>query len=192
MKKIRSFLLIASVAVSALSLQPSVLAQTNTPPDPIAVLSTNAPANFFQNLASWSTSRYASGLTWGTNTLDVATGGEFVNSLQWANYISVDKNWGNFYLGVSMDNAGIAGVISRVGGRVGYTVSNSGDLRVKTGIQVDYDRQLKDAIISPGLGLQKILTRGTYAEIWLTYPIEFNGNKSEDYFALRIGAGATF
>lgn len=173
---------IALIGIAALGLAMVSNAQT---------ASTNAPANFFQNLGSWASSRTASGLTWPVSDFDAATGGRYVNNLQWANYVSVTKNLGSFYAGAELDTAGVVGTIEAASLRVGYTVSNVGDLRVKGGIDVGYNRLTSSIVGQPELIAEKLITATTYAEIKIGYPISAKG-VSADYPDIAIGAGGTF
>lgn len=150
-----------------------------------------ATTNFLTQLMGWGTSRFASGLTWPTNDLDIATGGRYVNNLQWANYVALTKNFGAWYVGAEMDNAGVAGVVQQVSARGGYTLSNAGDLRLKAGVNVGYNTQTKSAVLQPEIGGEKMITTDTFAEAFIGYPFSPKGTIPQ-YPDVRIGVGATF
>jgi hypothetical protein len=180
-------LLILSPFASQAQSNGGVITFTNVPPN---------EQNFFQNALNWAGSRYESGLTWPTNDLDFAIGAAYSDNIQWANTMSVEKNIGKFYVGAEMDNAGVAGVIVQSGGRAGYTISNSGDLRVQTGAFVGYKTTSdfngsKGGLIQPEITLQKLLPGSTYAEFGLNWPLYFHGAPSS-FPGLKLAAGAYF
>ena len=87
----------------------SVQAQTNTV-DTNTVTSVN---NFVQTAGAWFSSiDYTK--SWPTNEIDFSVGGLWANNNNWANYLNVQKNVGNFAFDGEMDNAGVAGTIYRV------------------------------------------------------------------------------
>lgn len=188
MKKIIS-LIAALVLAACFSATAQSIILTNTSGGTTTV--TGSSTNFLQLLVGWGTSRYASGLVWPTNDLDIATGGRYVNNLQWANYVGVTKNFGNWYVGGELDNAGVAGVIEQVSGRAGYTLSNAGDLRLKAGGNIGYNTQTKTAVFQPEFGGEKMITANTFAEAFIGYPFSLKGTAPQ-YPDVRIGVGATF
>jgi hypothetical protein len=206
--KLKSKILFLTVALGAICVAPAVKADvtTNTIPFGSGIDATNlTQVNFFQALASWGTTRYASGLTWPTNDLDMEVGSDYASQTQWANYVAVTKNINSFYVGAQMNNSGIAGTIQKLGGRAGYTLSNSGDLRLKAGLYGGYQlhddgETRKGGIIQPEFGGEKLLTGPTlqsptspttFLSAWIYYPIQFHGQPAGTP-GFKIAAGSTF
>ena len=192
--------IIFATVMAAFGLAMSLGAQvtTNTIPGGYEVVSNGVPneANFFQNAMTWAGSRYASGLTWATNDLDITTGADYSDNLQWANYISVEKNIKAFYIRAEMDNQGIAGIVSQVSGGAGYTLSNSGDLRIQAGGLVGYKFHSdsfgpQTLLLEPELRMQKLMPGATFVEAAVNYPFYIHGPQS-NYPGVQVGVGAWF
>jgi hypothetical protein len=149
-----------------------------------------AENNFVTTAASWFSSiDYTK--SWPTNEIDFAVGGLWQNNNQWANYLNVQKNFGNLAVDGEMDNAGVVGTIYRVQFGGGYRFLNRGDLSMTILLNGGYDKTQKAGFAEPTLLLRKIMAHGAFTEIALDYDVLFKGQQS-NYPGLRIGTGFTF
>ena len=164
----------------------SVQAQTNTV-DTNTVTSVN---NFVQTAGAWFSSiDYTK--SWPTNEIDFSVGGLWANNNNWANYLNVQKNVGNFAFDGEMDNAGVAGTIYRVQAGAGYRILNRGDLSAQVLLNGGYDRTGKSMFAEPTLTVRKLMAHGAFAEISLDYDIYAKGAQPSAP-GLKIGTGFTF
>lgn len=186
--KIKSTLLITALAAFALATGFSAQAQTST--NAIPNPSTTAQNDFVVTAGSWLTSiDYTK--AWPTNEFDLSTGAKWLNNVNWANYILVQKDINDFAFDGEMVNQGVAGTINRIQAGAGYRLLNRGDLSAHAMLDGGYDRTAKSGFLEPKAILRKLMAHGAFAEIALTYPIMLKGNQS-DYPGLDIGVGVTF
>ena len=160
-----------------------------------AQTATNTPLpaqqNFVQTATLWLTTiDYTK--SWPTNEFDLSTGAKWLNNVNWANYVAAQKDFGNIAVDAEMANQGIAGVIERGQGGLGYRILNRGDTAAHFFADGGYDRTAHSAFIEPKATIRKLLSNtGAFLEIGLTYPVLFKGPQPK-YPGLNIGAGATF
>lgn len=187
MKKLTTIIglaLVAGIAVCS--------AQTNSTPG-----TDTAQNNFISTAGSWLSSiDYTK--SWPTNEVDLSVGAAWQNNVNWANYIGVQKNIGNFTLGATMVNGGVFGVIERGQAGAGYRFLNRGDLSAQFTLDAGYARRDannsvngKGAFVEPAITLRKIMSHGAFSEISLNYDVFANGQQSQ-FPGLRIGTGFTF
>ena len=182
MKKYFLTMAAAAMLVAGLTAQ----AQTTNVPPP----STTAQNDFIVTASSWLvTIDYSK--SWPTNEFDLSTGAKWLNNVNWANYILIQKDISSFAFDGEMVNQGVAGTINRIQGGAGYRILNRGDLSAHAMLDGGYDRTAKSGFIEPKAVLRKLMAHGAFAEIALTYPIQFKGSSS-DYPGLDIGVGVTF
>jgi hypothetical protein len=178
---------------------------TNTVPFGGGSVSNLTSQNFLVTMMQWGTTRYESGLTWPSNDTDVEIGADYQSQTQWANYIAIVKNLGLFYVGVQMENAGIAGTVEQLGARAGYTISNGGDLRIKAGAYAGYQihpngSYPKGFVGQPEIRLEKLITGPTlnsptspttFASLTMYYPFTIHGTPASTP-GFMVAGGATF
>lgn len=177
MNKIKYLLIGVGLLAATITTQ----AQTNSP---------TSALDFPSTAGSWLTTidytKY-----WPTNEIDISVGGLWANNVNWANYLNVQKDIGNFALDAQMDNAGVAGTIDRISGGGGYRLLNRGDLSAHILLNGGYDRMESNGFVEPNLLVRKLLAHGAFMEISLNYDFKFSG-RQPDFPGLRIGTGWTF
>jgi hypothetical protein len=138
--------------------------------------------------------------TWPTNGISFAVGALWQNNINWANYITVQKDVGNFCFDATMANQGIAGTVERIQAGGGYRLLNRGDLAIYSTLDVGYARKTavastdpigRGTFIQPQLTLRKLMAHGAFAEMSLNYDI-FTSGKQPLYPGLKLGTGFTF
>ena len=133
------------VAAALLAASLTVTAQdtvTNSIPNP----STTAQNDFLLTASSWLIS-IDYNKAWPTNEFDLSTGAKWLNNVNWANYILVQKNIGSFAFDGEMVNQGVAGTINRIQAGAGYRDLNRGDLSAHAMLDGGYDRTARDDVL---------------------------------------------
>ena len=151
--------------------------------------------NFFQIAFAWGTS-VNTNLAWPTNAFNISTGARYLNNLQWANTLRVEKNIGAFGVDARINNQGVMGVIQSIQAGIGYTVLDYYDFRIEGFVDGGYNIQesgstVKGAFVDPELWLKKLMTRTTFVELGLDYMVSPNG-PPQKYPGVDFDVGATF
>lgn len=148
------------------------------------------PANFFGTVQSYLTS-VDTNFDWSSNRLEIAAGADYLDGLEWANYISGQYDLGRWDLESKIRNVGVAGSIESVEGGGGYTFIQDYSLKLQGSLLVGYDFDRSAALIEPQAVIKKKVTRNTYLELgigvplWLQKPLNDRPN-------IFIGAGFTY
>jgi hypothetical protein len=152
--------------------------------------STIAPANFFGTVQSYLTS-VDTNFDWTSNRLEIAAGADYLNGLEWANYVSGQYDFGRWDLESKIRNIGIAGAIESVEGGGGYTLIQDYSLKLQGSVLVGYDFDRSAALIEPQAAIKKKSTRNTYLEIGIGMPLWLQ-KSFNDRPNIFIGAGFTY
>jgi hypothetical protein len=195
--KILSILILTSALAFSAPAQTSTATPAASPP--AVNPSDTAENNFVSTMGSWVTSiDYAK--TWPTNGISFSVGALWQNNIAWANYITAQKDAGNFCFDTTMANQGIAGTIERVQAGGGYRLLNRGDLAIYVTGDLGYAR--KDAVsatdpigrglfFQPQITLRKLMAHGAFAEMSLNYDV-FTSGQQPKFPGLKLGTGFTF
>lgn len=194
MNKIKSKI-IAFTTIAALVLATINLNAQTTGTNGATIASETPPANFFQSVQGYFTSNDTNN-SWKGNKLEIEAGADYINNVQWANYLRGGYNLNdNWQIDMEMRNAGIAGTVESVGGGVGYTLINAYSIKVEAYANLGYNQQYDSGFGEPGIAFKKKLTSNTYATLGMTEPIYFRnrGNIPNKWTPnIRVGAGFTY
>jgi hypothetical protein len=152
--------------------------------------STIAPANFFGTVQSYLTS-VDTNFDWTSNRLEIAAGADYLDGLQWADYVSGQYDFGRWDLESKIRNIGIAGAVESVEGGGGYTLIQDYSLKLQGSLLVGYDFNRSAALIEPQAVIKKKSTRNTYLELGVGMPLWLQ-KSFNDRPNLFIGAGFTY
>jgi hypothetical protein len=149
------------------------------------------PQNFFQTAAGYFTSANTN-YTWAGNTLEVATGADYMSSVNWANYLDAQYDIGRFAIEAKMRNAGIAGTVDSAEAGIGNTLITYYSVKLQAGMDGGYDLDRNTALIEPKLTLRDKLTPNTFLGLSLSLPIWANGHAMNTVPDIGIETGFTY
>jgi hypothetical protein len=197
------------LAAAALTLQyfnsSTASAQTTNSPTPSQV---SPPQNFFQSAEQYFTSANTN-YNWAGDTFEVAAGADYMSSVNWANYLDAQYDFGSLAapepsgeggssfssrlaLEAKIRNAGIAGTVDSVEAGPELTFISYYSVKLEGGVCGGYDLDRGSAIIEPKLTLRDKLTPNTFAGVCLSLPIWINGKPLNNVPDIGLEAGFTY
>lgn len=151
--------------------------------------------NFLQTAEEYLTSNNTNFTFVGTK-LELETGLNYQNGLQWANDIKAGYNVNDsLQLSAKVENAGVAGVVTAYEAGISYAVINSYAIKCEAGLEAGYNHQWGSPVIEPGVTFKKKLTDNTYSFIGLSEPVYlFHRAVVPNPWVpnIRAGVGVTF
>lgn len=173
---------VAIIGILCLFAGSNAMCQTNT---------AAPPQNFFQSVQEYFTSANTN-YTWTGNTFEFAVGADYMSSVNWANYLDVQYDAGNFGIEAKMRNAGIAGTVDSVQAGIEYTLIQYYSVKMEAGVIGGYDLERNSAIIEPKLTVRSKLTPNTFAGVVLSLPIWTSGKPINNVPDIGVEAGFTY
>lgn len=161
----------------------------------------NPPQTFFQSVYYFFAEANTN-YTFTGNTLEVAAGADYMSSVNWANYFSVQYNLGgntnlpsylqNFSMEGKIRNAGIAGTVVSVEGGINYTVLSYYSVKLSAGFDVGYDLNRNSPLLEPKFTLRDKLTPNTFVGLVISLPVWTKGKPINSIPDIGIETGFTY
>ena len=178
-KSVRSFLVFACLAATAIL----------TTPAPAAAQSTNTPAVSTQQTFVETAQLYLTSQNTNfdfNDTLEVATGYKQVTGANAASTLDAEFNIRtNINIGAALQFSGVGSPVNAFEVQGGYAVINRSDVKVEADLRAGYDWNVKAAVFEPGIFLKKKATPNTFFEIGVSLPVYTRGtfNRNPTFFA---------
>lgn len=135
------------------------------------------------------------------NKIELETGAEYQNGMNWANDIRLQYNLTDKWsVNGQIDNAGVAGTVEEYQGGLSYAIINSYAIKAQFGINGGYNHLYESGDVMPFIEFMKKMTPNTYSFVELDEPVYFRaigshpGSNIPNAWSpqIRLGVGCTF